>query len=261
MDFGNTVTLYEILYHILIERGVFMWINIGFDSSKDFSKSSSFIEYDNIKIEIKKGEEDSIHNLFIETNKNHKEKDFEAGLRFLSELAWLYNCKIIYLTSAFSSDTKLPVDAPNQGFNRILNVINLKYYKQVAFNDEQKLALGIYKEGISSNSIFYKFLSFFKIINIKNGTGSDQKEWINNNIKKLKNSKTKVKKLKNNEISNIGKHLYESGRCAIAHANTQPVVDANKFQDIQRISSDTFIIKELAEIFIKEELNVKDKVY
>jgi hypothetical protein len=238
-----------------------MWISIGFDSSKDFSKSTYLIEYDNTKIEIKKGEEDSIHNLFIETNEKQKEKDFEAGLNFLSELAWLYNSKIIYLTSAFSSNFKLPVDASNQGFNRILNAINLKYYTQVAFNDEQKLALGIYKEGISSNSIFYKFLSFFKIINIRNGSGSDQEDWINNNITKLKNSKYQLEKLKDNEISNIGKYLYVSGRCAIAHANTQPVADANTFQDIQRISSDTFIIKELAEIFIKEELNVKDNVF
>lgn len=238
-----------------------MWINMGFDSSKNFTKDNSFVEYNNTKIEIEKGKKDSIHNLFIKTNNNQKAKDFEAGLCFLSELAWLYKSKIIYLTSAFSSDNKLPVDVSNQSFNRVLNAINLKYYKQVATNDEQKLALGIYREGISSNSIFYKFLSFFKIINIKNSSGYFQKKWINNNIKKIKKSREKLEKIKNNESTNIGEYLYESGRCAIAHANSNPIVDANKFQDIKRISFDTYIIKELAEIFIKEELNIKDKIY
>ncbi|MEZ4819975.1 MAG: hypothetical protein R3A45_08800 [Bdellovibrionota bacterium] len=57
----------------------------------------------------------------------------------------------------------------------------------------------------------------------------------------------------------IGEYLWESGRCAIAHSNVQPLVDPENSQDLQRINQDLPIIKELAEYFIEHELGIKSK--
>lgn len=48
-------------------------------------------------------------------------------------------------------------------------------------DDKQKLALALYREGLNTNSEFYRFLSFFKILNITLLTGADQVAWVNSN--------------------------------------------------------------------------------
>ena len=241
-----------------------MWVTICFDTGGDFAKPSYFVEYEGFLIEIKRGASTEGHNLYIETTKNKDNygKTIEIGFRFLSELAWLFNDRVEVLTYGGSSNCRIPVQTWNRKFNRILNTIHLEDYEQVAFNNEQKLALGIYREGISSNSKFYEFLSYFKIINMKNHTSSAQENWINNNIHKLHSSKKLLDELKKEGITNFGEHLYASGRCAIAHASLKsgdPIADADSYEDNNRISRELPLIKDLAEIFIQEELKVPDR--
>ena len=48
----------------------------------------------------------------------------------------------------------------------------------------------------------------------------------------------------------IADYLYESCRCAVAHANTSPVADPDNMQDIRRLSADIWIVKAIAEELI-----------
>ena len=54
----------------------------------------------------------------------------------------------------------------------------------------------------------------------------------------------------------IPKYLYESGRCAIAHAYADPIVDPDDVSDLRRLSEDLQIVKEIAEHLIEVELRV-----
>lgn len=235
-------------------------MTICFDTTHDFCKSSYNISYDNFPIEIKRGAVFEQHNLFIETQQADHNKPYEAALRFLSELAWLFNTKVnvLFYNTTSSKPQKL-VDQTRGCFNRIGNSLYLDLYKQVASDDKQKLALGIYREGLSSDSSFYSFLCYFRIINMKYETGEDQIRWINTNVSTIKDERNTVNYLSNQKIVDIGDHLYKSGRCAVAHASLYSgadIADPNNFEDNKRISRELPLIKELAELLVTRELKV-----
>jgi len=239
-----------------------MWITIAFDTSDDFGQPSCRVIYNGYEIEIKMGSSTEPHNLYIEGTDRNEKEILEAGYKFLSELAWLFNTRVEVLATGGAGNHKMPIGIMGRSYNRILNSIHLDDYEQVASSNEQKLALGLYREAISSNSKFYAFLCYFKIINILYKTGLTQKNWINNNISRIRNNKKTLEGFRSSGITDIGDHMYHSGRCAIAHASIQsgePIADPDCYEDIYRISSELDLIQELAQIFMSEELKVPDK--
>ena len=50
--------------------------------------------------------------------------------------------------------------------------------------------------------------------------------------------------------------LYESGRCAVAHAFADPLVDPDDLADLRRLSADLDVVRALAEYLIEHELHV-----
>jgi hypothetical protein len=58
-------------------------------------------------------------------------------------------------------------------------------------------------------------------------------------------------------VTDIGAHLYESGRCAIAHANRRPIVDPDDPAGTRRLQSELPIMMALAQKAIEEELGVE----
>ncbi len=82
-----------------------------------------------------------------------------------------------------------------------------------------RLTLGLYREAHSANSIAYRFLSFFKILNVRFPNGSPQIAWINHVVDQLSEAaaKKRVAELRTGG-KDVGDYLYTSGRCAVAHA-------------------------------------------
>jgi hypothetical protein len=268
-----------------------MWVEICFDTAGELNKPSYLLEYGGYQIEIIRGSTTKGHNLCIEIDADNSKvaslnalamstmdpqvaealsdafreackEAHEAGHRFLSELAWLFDTRVVVLGSSHG-EWKSQINVSNMTFSRLLSVLNLDDYKQIAFSRDQQIALGIYRQGVSSNSIFYAFLCYSKVINIKCLGRKAHMSWINNNIHKISNDNiiNTINKLKKNGIVDIGEHLYMSGRCAIAHASLQsgePIADADNYDDQIRIARDLPIAKALARVFICEELNVPD---
>jgi hypothetical protein len=63
--------------------------------------------------------------------------------------------------------------------------------------------------------------------------------------------------LRRQSIDNIGEHLYESGRCAMAHAAEEPIIDPDDPGAARRLWSERPIILALAERAIEEKLGVE----
>lgn len=122
-----------------------------------------------------------------------------------------------------------------------------------------KLALALYREGLSVNLKPYQFLGFFKVINVIRNKGADQKQWIRENLQHVteNGALTRIASICSNE-PDVAMYLYESGRCAIAHAFDQSnVVNPDDPSDLIRISEDLPVIRELARIAIERELGIK----
>lgn len=184
---------------------------------------------------------------------------YEEGLRairhFLSSLAWVRRGRIREIMITGGSH---PIRC---GKAREARMIDPKFridYLPDPTESRARLALGFYREALGLENLSYQFLGFFKIINVLHKTGPAQKMWINRSIDQLDDhlAKPRISELKGSGLD-IGQYLYESGRCAIAHAYAEPLVDPEDPEDTARLRKDLPVIKALAEHLIESELGIK----
>jgi len=189
---------------------------------------------------------------------------FEVGgtviSRFLSRLAWSQGGGVIELFSIGSNNQKKPGRLGQGTYRRSVysQIEPWNYlYLPAAQNMEADLALGLFREGMSVNSAPFAFLSYFKILNIRYGNGLKQINWINRNLQSLRCSQAlnRLSELKR-KVSDIGKYLYEEGRCAVAHANGNPLVNPDNYGDKRRMELDLNLMKEIATLFVEREYGV-----
>ncbi len=188
--------------------------------------------------------------------------DMEAGRllvnRFLSALSWAEEEGISELFAVgFSGKKPMRVGKSNTRF--IAQNFKADYLPEP--KDVKSLrALAIFREALSINSSAYAFLGFFKVLNILFDSGAEQKSWINRNISAIKEYRAskRIEVLKKSQ-DDLGKYLYVQGRCAIAHAFNEPAVDPDIPSEVQRLSEDLPVIKELAMIAIETELGIISK--
>jgi len=189
---------------------------------------------------------------------------FEEGgsviCRFLSCLAWSKGAGVSELFIAGSNNSIRPgrLGRGTYGVSPCSPVDpwELLYLPQPQ-SEKARLALGLFREGMSINSIPFAFLSYFKILNVLSGSGSDQKNWINNNLSLLWYQPA-VNRLNEVKVSNsdIGAYLYHQGRCAVAHAFDRDVVNPDKYEDKKRLELDLPLMKEVAALCIEQEFEV-----
>ena len=122
-------------------------------------------------------------------------------------------------------------------------------------------ALAFWREGKRLENVHasYSFLSYYKVIESQFKTSRAKIDWIESEIDRLTNSAGKrASELKRQGVD-VSRHLFESGRCAVAHASFEgEIIDPDIPSDRRRLSEDLVIMKELASNFIRQELQVPD---
>lgn len=128
-------------------------------------------------------------------------------------------------------------------------------------DENVRKALAFWREGKRLDHIHdsYAFLSFHKVIESQFSDGKKKAEWIKANIEKLTDRAAKrVAELRGAGLD-VSRHLFDSGRCAVAHASLQgEIVDPDIPADRRRLSADLVVMEELARIYIRDELKVPD---
>jgi hypothetical protein len=128
-------------------------------------------------------------------------------------------------------------------------------------DEHVRKALAFWREGRRLSDVHdsYAFLSFYKVIESQFSDGKKKAEWIVAHIPRLTDRAAKrVGELQNKGID-VGRHLFDSGRCAVAHASLEgEIVDPDVPEDRRRLSEDLVIIEELARLYIRDELKVPD---
>jgi hypothetical protein len=144
--------------------------------------------------------------------------------------------------------------------------IAFPFYRDLEDNPKARLALALYREGRTISSVPYEFLSYFKILNIfwkdkfKNGK-NEIVEGLRDALPKIFDTEAR-ERIDNlsKQHTDIATYLYESGRCAVAHAYSDPVIDPDDLSDLHRLSQDMWIIKAVAEFLIEDELHVSRSI-
>lgn len=136
-------------------------------------------------------------------------------------------------------------------------------YMPVIRDDKTRRALAFWREGLRLHSIHdgYSFLSFYKVIESQFGKGKAKADWINQAIPTLDDEAGKrVQELLAQGLD-VGSHIFESGRCAVAHASfDDDRGDPDIPEDRIRIGKDLSIIRALAKKYIAEVLGVPDEM-
>lgn len=123
-------------------------------------------------------------------------------------------------------------------------------------------ALAFYREGSRLRHVHdnYSFLSYHKVIESQFVNGRAKGQWINANLDNLTDARAlaRMAELRASGLD-VGAHLYESGRCAVAHASLNgEIVDPDVPVDRRRISSDLCIMEALARHYISRELHIEN---
>lgn len=233
-----------------------MYLAISFDTDLDFQQNKYKFNYANRTFEIENSETKYGHILYVQTASHNDREAYSNAMNFFSEICWLFSTRVTVL-GTLGSGYRTPIYC-NRVFNGCIDGINLDDYISVQYNDIQRMALALYREGNNSNSIFYTYLNYYKIINLVHSNPNNQMTWINNNISNAGLTDEENRLISG--INDIGNHFYVSGRCAISHASfssSGDIANPDNYDDYYRISSEISIIKKLAEYIMKNEIHIK----
>ena len=189
--------------------------------------------------------------------------------RFLSTVSW---CDGQSLENHYGwSGNPIPVSVP-KACRQIGSSFAFPFHRDLESDPKARLALALYREAVTVNSVPFEFLSYFKILNIfwkdkkitpKGGIVTHEIVDGIRNIMPLLQDSLAIDRISaiSKKNSDVAAYLYESGRCAIAHAYATPLVDPDDVTDVHRLSADMPIVREIAERLIESKLNIRRTLY
>lgn len=189
---------------------------------------------------------------------------FEQGgnvlSRFLSRLAWSRNGGVVEIFHIGTNNPNEPGRLGQGSYARSgWSLVDPPQYIYLPLptDKDAELALALFREGLSVNSPPFGFLSLFKILNIRHSSGPAQAKWINDHLSDIwyQPAVARLCEIQANH-RDVGHYMYVQGRCAVAHANSSPLVNPDNYSDRRRLESDFPLMKELAALFIERELGV-----
>lgn len=182
----------------------------------------------------------------------------EMLMRFVSNLSWVESCGHIVVELS-GGGLPAPLGMFRDTGIMTCESFDLSYFPEPTDN-RALLALALMREGRGLNHPAYSFLSFFRVLEVA-FSSQKRKAWIETAIDTVDGYGVQevVQALRASGIQDIYKHLYESGRCAIAHANKEPIVDPDKPGDLRRLRSEAPLIRALAQKAVEEELGVETR--
>jgi hypothetical protein len=230
---------------------------VGIDTQVPWPAEERVAVFRGHKFHVLPGSDTTARMIRVETFEGFSSADADKLiLELLSALAWAEQARTLPTLGNWCT---APLDI-GKGPVGFLGDGSLDYLPDPS-DAKAKLALALYREGLSANLVLYQFLGFFKVINILRNSGGDQKKWIKENLQHVTDKKTqaRVDAIRQRE-SDVANYLYASGRCAVAHAFDQnTIVNPDDPTDLKRLSDDLPVIRELARLAIEQEFGVKSK--
>ena len=233
------------------------WLNIGVLGAACWPTKELKITFGGHELILKPATKDTEQSIHINLKGISDIEAMTLINRFLSIIAWCDDMGIESIDGG--SGTSIPVAVPKE--HRVIgSSIAFPFNRDIEKNKKAQRALALYREGLTINSIPFAFLSYFKVLNIF-WKDNELVEGIQSLLPRIEDDLAKkrlaeLKKTKNN----VPKYLYKSGRCAIAHANFDTIVDPDDSTDLRRLSQDIWIVKAMAEYLIGTELKVSRSI-
>lgn len=176
--------------------------------------------------------------------------------RFLSVLSWRENAGIAV---AYRTGGNLP---RMMGLNKNVGFAirgEFDFTEVICPKEESpRIALALMREARSLNHYGYAFLSLWRILELAYPDKRVRTDWMEATLRSLNGSGVQeaLATVAAQGITDIGRHLYASGRCAIAHATGQPIINPDDPRDALRLYGELPLVRELAIRAIEERFGI-----
>lgn len=253
----------EVDHKLRSRRG---WLTAGVASSISWPSLDVCVNYAGDEYFLRGSERDgkpSPPGITIACNENGADEAIAKVYRFTSILSWFMGGYVDVSGYIWGSHPCL-YGNPRTVYSS-LGIMGTKSFNcnhmPIVEHENVRKALAFWREGkrLEEAHASYAFLSFYKVIESQFSDSKKKVAWISARIDKLTDRAAKrVAELREAGID-VSCHLFDSGRCAIAHASLDgEIVDPDIPSDRQRLSADLIVMEELARIFIRDELKVPD---
>lgn len=231
------------------------WIIAGVDTNLPWPKQTQLVPYDGLDFILRPMTEEDAATVCLNAGRAglNQAEARDRILRFGSALSWSEGGSFevtIWLGAS------LPVRIGRRRGGVLQEFMDAEYLPDIP-DEDAATALAFYREGLSSNSNFYAFLSLYKVIAFIYRDGKRRGEWFDKALPALTEpgAVTRITELVADHL-NPSEYLRDSGRHAIAHAEQDVYVNPDKLMDHSRIYKDLPIMRALARMAIQERFDI-----
>ncbi|CAM2936223.1 methylamine utilization protein MauJ [Rariglobus hedericola] len=249
------------------------WLNLGVKGSAVWPDKETDVRFGGHTLHLKPATRDNDPSIHINLRGLAENEAWTLINSFLSLLAWCDDQPI--QTRGYGLSGTIKPCAVGRETRMVSSSFAFPFYRNLEPSKDAQLALALYREARTVNSVPFAFLSYVKILNISwvdhmVGSGEARHrplvEGIRETLPKL-SDRTAMRRIQElHEAGNdVPTYLYESGRCAVAHANLssekkKPVVSPDDFSDLRRLSDDMPVVKAIAEYIIEIKMKVSRSI-
>jgi len=225
-------------------------------------------EYEGKKIFIRPATKDLYADVSICFEQGSSELESRKTVaRFLNALAWAYR-NPIHERPATGGTVRGRVG--KNFINHGIGDIDLDCLPDISHDENKALALSLYRNALSVNSITSVGVELIRILEIQLGQNSEKiKNWFNEQLKNIQDvewesvlphdleAKRRLTELqKEHSGLNVGNYLYKNTRNSSAHAANNPN-DPHDPEHFDRLVEDLCVVWYLVEKFIEVEIGIE----
>lgn len=243
------------------------WLSAAVNHSIAWPRRDMMLKYNGIEFflrGIKQGDRTAGACISVFMGESDLHDALAAVYKFASMLGW-YKQGFVEITGHISGGHATRYEGPRAPFGPAITAGDATFncnYMPIVVDATAARALAFWREGKWLEHLHdgYAFLSFYKVIESQFTDGRKRGSWIDQALPTLpSDAVTRLRELTNQGVKNLGMHIFESGRCAVAHATVgEKIVDPDVPADLIRLSKDLVVIRDLAEKYIREVLQVPD---
>lgn len=178
--------------------------------------------------------------------------------RLTSLISW-YKDDGVIVTNHGGGSPMLPAYGKDND-NHIILPDTFDFHRMPPVTDDKgKLAIALMREGRGLTHPAYSFLTFYRVLECAIADGRQRSKWIEDNVKNLTRGRTAeaLEQLGLSDPRDIGLHIFNSGRNAVAHARGDPIANPDDPIEYQRLQRERPIIEGLASLAIEKILGIK----
>lgn len=251
-------------------------MNICFDNSCRLRRKYYLLEYRGVRFKLIQNNprkwSDVLLTILPDSSQVQVDKAFTIASEFLSALSWKNRARVMMSTGGGAgvpdgytlgrakcrvfTFPRIPFGGHVVGFD-IGTIPKID-------TEEQGIALTLFREANGSNNDYLSFLFYWQVMET-GGTTPDK--WVD----KAYGRKRHKLRLTRDEIArlplggkSLGTYLLDDCRHAIAHIKRKPgkkKLELDQREERRKLTMSTWVVKEFAHLYIRDVLNLKDRLY